>query len=98
MHIGKTCFDTRYAGWIEFAYRCIDLVDEGNCGMTDSEELKRTLARLTSRNVEIARLLERLQSGRSTDDTKARDAALRQEFDANEALITRLTGELRQAQ
>ena len=66
--------------------------------MTDSDDVKRTLARLTSRNVEIARLLERLRSGRSTDDTRAKDAALRQEFDANEAIITRLTGELRQAQ
>ncbi len=66
--------------------------------MTDSDDVKRTLARLTSRNVEIARLLERLRSGRPTPDTSARDAALRQEFDANEAIITRLTGELKQAQ
>ncbi len=64
--------------------------------MANSEESRRTLARLTARNVEIARLLERLSSGRASDETRARDSALRQEFDANEAIIKRLTQEMRQ--
>ncbi len=59
-----------------------------------SEDSRRTVAQLTARNVEIARQLERLSSGRSSDETRARDAALRREFDANEAIIKRLTQEL----
>jgi hypothetical protein len=64
--------------------------------MANSEESRRTLARLTARNIEIARLLERLRSGRSSDETRARDSALQREFDANEEIIKRLTQEMRQ--
>ena len=66
--------------------------------MTDSEEVKRTLAQLTARNVAISRLLERLRSGRSTDETRSKEGALQKEFDSNEAIITRLTTEISQAQ
>ena len=64
--------------------------------MTNSEESRRTLARLTARNVEIAELLERLRSGRPSDETRSRDSALQREFDANEEIIKRLTEEMRQ--
>ena len=59
-----------------------------------NDESRRTVAQLSARNVEIARQLERLSSGRSNDETRARDAALRKEFDSNEATIKRLTQEL----
>ena len=45
-----------------------------------NDESRRTVAQLSARNVEIARLLERLGSGRSNDESRARDAALRKEF------------------
>ena len=64
--------------------------------MTNSDESRRILTRLTARNVEIANLLQRLRSGRSSDETKARDSALQHEFDANEAIIRRLTEEMSQ--
>jgi hypothetical protein len=61
------------------------------------DDARLTLARLTARNVEIARLLERLRAGRSSDETRARDSALQREFDANEEIIKRLTQEMRDA-
>ncbi len=61
-----------------------------------NDDSRRTVAQLTARNVDIARLLERLGSGRSSDDTRAKDAALRKEFDENEAIIKRLTQEMRE--
>jgi hypothetical protein len=62
--------------------------------MADVDESRRTLARLTTRNVEIARTLETLRSRRATDESRARDGALQQEFEANEAIINRLTREM----
>jgi hypothetical protein len=62
--------------------------------MADIDESKRTLARLTKRNVEISRTLETLRSKRATDESRARDGALRQEFEANEAIINRITREM----
>ncbi len=61
-----------------------------------NDDSRRTVAQLTARNVDIARLLERLGSGRSSDDTRAKDAALRKEFDENEVIIKRLTQEMRE--
>ncbi len=61
-----------------------------------NDDSRRTVAQLTARNVDIARLLERLSSGRPSDDTRAKDAALRKEFDENEAIIKRLTQEMRE--
>jgi hypothetical protein len=52
---------------------------------------------LTARNVEIARALETLRLKRATDESKARDAALQQEFEANEAIINRVTREMAQS-
>jgi hypothetical protein len=62
--------------------------------MADADEPRRTLARLTARNVEIARALETLRSKRATDESQARDAALRHEFEANEGIINRLTRQM----
>ncbi len=61
--------------------------------MTDSKELNRTLAQLTARNVQISQLIEALRGRRPTDESRAREAALQQEFEANEAIIKRMTGE-----
>jgi hypothetical protein len=61
--------------------------------MADNRELKSTLARLSSRNSQIATLIERLRSGRITDDTRAKGAALQDEFDGNQAIINKLTTE-----
>ncbi len=61
-----------------------------------NDDSRRTVAQLTARNVDIARLLERLGSGRSSDDARAKDAALRKEFDENEVIIKRLTQEMRE--
>ena len=63
--------------------------------MANSEESRRTLARLTARNVEIAKLLERLRSGRPSGETRARDSALQREFESNEEIIKRLTQDMR---
>jgi len=60
--------------------------------MDVSNESRRTLAQLTARNMEISRLLDAIRSKKMTDEARAREAALRQEFDANEAIIKRLTG------
>ena len=57
-------------------------------------ESKRTLAELTARNGEIARLLERLRSKTLTDNARAKDAALQEEFDANQSIIIKLTNEI----
>jgi hypothetical protein len=65
--------------------------------MADMNESRRTLARLTARNVEIARALETLRSKRATDESKARDGALQQEFEANEAIINGVTREMAQS-
>lgn len=59
-----------------------------------NDDSRRTVAQLTARNVEIARQLEKLGSGRSSDEARARDAALRKEFDSNEDIIKRLTQEM----
>jgi hypothetical protein len=66
-------------------------MNQGDNSMADNDELKRTLTQLMSRNDGIARLLQRAQSKHATDDTDAKDAALREELDANQAIINRLT-------
>jgi hypothetical protein len=58
--------------------------------MTGRDDLKRTLSQLTGRNEGIGKLLERLRSGRQTDDARAKEAALQEEFDANQAIISKL--------
>jgi hypothetical protein len=59
--------------------------------MAGKVELMNTLARLSSRNSHIATLIERLRSKHVTDDNRGKGAALQEEFDANQAIIDRLT-------
>jgi hypothetical protein len=84
--------------WIHTEIRSAEAQKMGSQGrmnqgdrMADNDELKRTIAQLMSRNSQIATLIERLRSKHATDDTQAKDAALQEEFDANQAIISRLT-------
>ena len=68
--------------------------DQENMAMRGPDESKRTLAWLTARNVEIARLLERLRSRSLDDDTLVKESAPLQELKSNEVMITRLADDL----
>ncbi len=57
------------------------------------DDLRKTLAALTSRNVEISRLLAALPS-RMDEESRLRESALRREFESNEALIRTFTQDL----
>jgi hypothetical protein len=58
--------------------------------MASKEEMKSEIDRLMKRNVEISEIREKMQSHKTTDESKARDQALLDEFDGNQRAISEL--------